>query len=193
MTENDITAEALIDHFEKFQQQFNELRPAERGPLGGTVGTGILRTPGPVARRLESAGLIYLVWLLAGIYALTATNVYAELASSVPRAGGPYVFVRRGLRFDFTWGATSFGRSSASSVRGSGEATLLGKGGPAPSKARRSHRSCLRYSSCSSASAHPACGHSAALASDCPVEILINANKKNPTLSPSMTTISWRI
>jgi hypothetical protein len=29
MTENDITAEALIDHFEKFQQQFNQLRPAE--------------------------------------------------------------------------------------------------------------------------------------------------------------------
>ena len=65
--------------------------------VGGTVGMGILRTPGPVAGRLESAGLIYLVWVLAGIYALTATNVYAELAASVPRAGGPYVFVRRGL------------------------------------------------------------------------------------------------
>src|SRR5215467_4941872 len=65
--------------------------------VGGTIGMGILRTPGPVAGRLESAGLIYLVWVLAGIYALTATNVYAELAASVPRAGGPYVFVRRGL------------------------------------------------------------------------------------------------
>jgi len=65
--------------------------------VGGTVGTGILRTPGPVAGMLESDSLIYLVWLLAGIYALTATNVYAELASSVPLAGGPYVFVRRGL------------------------------------------------------------------------------------------------
>lgn len=65
--------------------------------IGGTVGTGILRTPGPVAGMLAIPGLIYLVWLLAGIYALTATNVYAELASSVPLAGGPYVFVRRGL------------------------------------------------------------------------------------------------
>ena len=52
--------------------------------VGGMVGTGILRTPGPVAGMLESAGLIYLVWLVAGIYALTATNVYAELATSVP-------------------------------------------------------------------------------------------------------------
>jgi basic amino acid/polyamine antiporter, APA family len=65
--------------------------------VGGTVGTGILRTPGPVAGMLGSAGLIYVVWLLAGVYALIATNVYAELASSVPLAGGPYVFVRRGL------------------------------------------------------------------------------------------------
>ncbi len=65
--------------------------------VGGTIGMGILRTPGSIAGRLESAGLIYFVWLVAGIYALIATNVYAELASSVPRAGGPYVFVRRGL------------------------------------------------------------------------------------------------
>jgi len=65
--------------------------------VGGTVGIGILRTPGTIAGILGSAGLIYLVWLLAGIYALVATNVYAELASSLPRAGGPYVFVHRGL------------------------------------------------------------------------------------------------
>jgi len=65
--------------------------------VGGSIGLGILRMPGSIAGRLESASLIYFVWLVAGIYALTATNVYAELASSVPRAGGPYVFVRRGL------------------------------------------------------------------------------------------------
>jgi basic amino acid/polyamine antiporter, APA family len=65
--------------------------------VGGTVGIGIMRTPGPVAGKLGNPDLIYLVWLLAGIYALIATNVYAELASSVPRAGGPFVFVRRGL------------------------------------------------------------------------------------------------
>ena len=29
MPESDIIAEALIDHFGKFQQQFNQLRPAE--------------------------------------------------------------------------------------------------------------------------------------------------------------------
>jgi APA family basic amino acid/polyamine antiporter len=65
--------------------------------VGGTVGIGILRTPGTVAGRLESSGLIYLVWLLGGGYALIATNVYAELAAAIPRAGGPYVYVRRGL------------------------------------------------------------------------------------------------
>jgi APA family basic amino acid/polyamine antiporter len=65
--------------------------------VGGTVGIGILRAPGTVAGRLESPSLIYLVWLLGGGYALIATNVYAELASAIPRAGGPYLYVRRGL------------------------------------------------------------------------------------------------
>ena len=78
-----------------------------------------------MAGRLESAGLIYLVWLLAGIYALTATNVYAELASSVPRAGGPYVFVRRGLGdfpgfvagwSDFSGNALSIAYAAVSSI-----------------------------------------------------------------------------
>ena len=65
--------------------------------VGGTVGVGILRTPGSIAGKLGNGELNFLVWLLAGIYALIATNVYAELASSVPRAGGPFVFVCRGL------------------------------------------------------------------------------------------------
>jgi hypothetical protein len=29
MTENDFTVEALMNHFDEFQQQFNQLRPAE--------------------------------------------------------------------------------------------------------------------------------------------------------------------
>jgi hypothetical protein len=29
MTENDFTVEALIDHFDELQQQFNQLKPAE--------------------------------------------------------------------------------------------------------------------------------------------------------------------
>jgi basic amino acid/polyamine antiporter, APA family len=63
--------------------------------VGGVVGMGILRTPGTIAGLLASTPLIYAVWLVGGIYALLAVNSYAELATAVPRAGGPYVYVRR--------------------------------------------------------------------------------------------------
>jgi len=65
--------------------------------VGSVVGTGILRSPGTIAGLLGSPRLIYLVWLVGGIYALLAVNTYAELATAVPRAGGPYVYVRRGF------------------------------------------------------------------------------------------------
>lgn len=60
--------------------------------IGGTVGVGILRSPGAVAEHLPSVWLIVLVWMLGGIYSLLGANYMAELATSVPKAGGPYVF-----------------------------------------------------------------------------------------------------
>src|SRR5499427_3198835 len=63
--------------------------------VGGMVGMGILRTTGTIDGMLASPRLIYIVWLVGGVYALLAVNTYAELATAVPRAGGPYVYVRR--------------------------------------------------------------------------------------------------
>jgi len=65
--------------------------------VGGVVGMGILRTPGTIAGLLGSSRLIYVAWLVGGVYVLLAVNTYAELATAVPRAGGPYVYVRRGF------------------------------------------------------------------------------------------------
>lgn len=65
--------------------------------VGGVVGIGILRSPGTIAGLLASPRLIYIAWLVGGVYALLAVNTYAELATAVPRAGGPYVYVRRGF------------------------------------------------------------------------------------------------
>ena len=63
--------------------------------IGGTVGVGILRSPGAVAAHLGSGWLILLVWTLGGLYTLLAANNTAELATMMPRAGGPYVYARR--------------------------------------------------------------------------------------------------
>ena len=63
--------------------------------IGGTVGVGILRSPGAVAGHLGSVWLVLTVWILGGVYSLLGANYMAELATLVPRAGGPYVYAHR--------------------------------------------------------------------------------------------------
>ncbi len=63
--------------------------------VGGTIGVGILRTPGMVAAQLGSSWWILGVWICGGAYALLGTMVVTELAVSLPLAGGWYVYARR--------------------------------------------------------------------------------------------------
>jgi APA family basic amino acid/polyamine antiporter len=63
--------------------------------VGGTIGTGILRTPGEVAAGLQSSGLVMAVWALGGIYAFFCTLAVTELGTMLPQAGGWYVYSRR--------------------------------------------------------------------------------------------------
>jgi APA family basic amino acid/polyamine antiporter len=60
--------------------------------IGGTIGVGILRSPGAVAEQLGSVWLIILIWTLVGVYTLLAANYTAELATMLPKAGGLYVY-----------------------------------------------------------------------------------------------------
>jgi len=63
--------------------------------IGGMIGLGILRTPGTVAAQLGNVWLILGVWALGAVYALFGTFQAIELGSSVPTAGGWYVYARR--------------------------------------------------------------------------------------------------
>lgn len=63
--------------------------------VGGTVGVGILRSPGPIADQLGSVWLILLAWTLGGVYSLLGANYLAELATMIPRAGGYFVYAHR--------------------------------------------------------------------------------------------------
>ncbi len=67
------------------------------GALGGTIGAGILRTPGLVAAQLGSGPLILAAWLAGGLYALLGALAVAELGAALPRAGGWTVYARRAL------------------------------------------------------------------------------------------------
>ena len=63
--------------------------------IGGTIGVGILRTPGLVAEQLHAPLTIVLLWVAGGIYTLLGASCLTELAVMLPRAGGFYVYVRR--------------------------------------------------------------------------------------------------
>ncbi len=63
--------------------------------IGGTIGVGILRTPGLVAEQLHAPLSIVLLWVAGGVYTLLGASCLTELGLMLPRAGGFYVYVRR--------------------------------------------------------------------------------------------------
>jgi len=63
--------------------------------IGGTIGVGILRTPGLVAGELHVPSLIVFLWLAGGIHTLLGASCLTELGLMLPRAGGFYVYIRR--------------------------------------------------------------------------------------------------
>ena len=63
--------------------------------VGGTIGVGILRTPGIIAGLIDSYWLIIFAWLFVGGYVLLAASLFAEMATMMPKAGGPYNYVKQ--------------------------------------------------------------------------------------------------
>lgn len=67
------------------------------GAVGGSIGAGILRTPGLVAAQLGNGPLILAAWALGGLYVLLGALTVAELGAAMPRAGGWTIYARRAL------------------------------------------------------------------------------------------------
>jgi APA family basic amino acid/polyamine antiporter len=65
--------------------------------IGGTIGMGILRTPGDIATQLPTPTLFIGIWIVGGVYALLGAISIAELGAMIPRSGGFYVFAHRAL------------------------------------------------------------------------------------------------
>ncbi len=63
--------------------------------IGGTIGLGILRTPGEVAAVVTDPLMFVSLWVLGGLFALLSAIVVAELIGMTPRSGGTYALVRR--------------------------------------------------------------------------------------------------
>jgi APA family basic amino acid/polyamine antiporter len=62
--------------------------------MGGIIGSGIFMNPSVVALQVHTPFLILGVWILGGLFALTAAFIWAELAAVRPDVGGQYAYLR---------------------------------------------------------------------------------------------------
>ncbi len=85
--------------------------------IGVTIGSGIFRTPAGIAQRVPDPTLMMAVWLVGGLISLCGALSVAELAASMPRTGGWYVYLREGwgrlIGFLFGWSELVLIRASA--------------------------------------------------------------------------------
>lgn len=78
--------------------------------IGIVIGSGIFRTPDTVATIVGASGLIFVTYIVAGLLVLIGALCYAELGAMLPKAGGPYIYLREafGDRMAFLLGWASF-------------------------------------------------------------------------------------
>ena len=65
--------------------------------IGDTIGTGIFLVTSDMARAVGSTMLVFAAWIIGGVIVLFGAFCYAELGAAFPKAGGPYVYLSRGL------------------------------------------------------------------------------------------------
>ena len=64
--------------------------------VGSVIGVGILRVPSALAANLAGEPAMFIgIWLVGAVVAALGANCVAELAIMLPKAGGPYVYIRR--------------------------------------------------------------------------------------------------
>src|ERR1700691_3177856 len=91
--------------------------------IGDTIGTGVFLVASDMARAVGSSTLVLIAWILGLFIVLLGAFCYAELGAAFPNAGGPYVYLSRGL--GPLWGFL-FGWMSSFLERPVGMATLAG-------------------------------------------------------------------
>lgn len=98
--------------------------------IGDTIGTGIFLVTSDMARAVGSAALVFAAWIIGGLIVLFGAFCYAELGAAFPKAGGPYVYLNRGLGplwgFLFGWMSSFLERPVAMATLAAGFLRFLG-------------------------------------------------------------------
>jgi basic amino acid/polyamine antiporter, APA family len=97
--------------------------------IGDTIGTGVFLVASDMARDVDSPALVLAAWIIGGFIVLCGAFCYAELGAAFPRAGGPYVYLTRGLGplwgFLFGWMSSFLERPVAMATLGAGFVRFL--------------------------------------------------------------------
>ncbi|HEY2546393.1 MAG TPA: amino acid permease [Candidatus Acidoferrum sp.] len=98
--------------------------------IGDTIGTGIFLVTSDMARAVGSVALVFAAWIIGGLIVLFGAFCYAELGAAFPKAGGPYVYLTRGLGplwgFLFGWMSSCLERPVAMATLAAGFLRFLG-------------------------------------------------------------------
>lgn len=98
--------------------------------IGDTIGTGIFLVTSDMARAVGSATMVFAAWIIGGLIVLCGAFCYAELGAAFPQAGGPYVYLNRGLGplwgFLFGWMSSFLERPVAMATLAAGFLRFLG-------------------------------------------------------------------
>src|SRR5688500_2720067 len=95
--------------------------------VGSIIGSGVFLKASVVAVALGSFGPIISVWIVLGLVTLCGSLALAELAAMLPKAGGPYVYLREayGRLPAFLWGWTEFWVVRTGSLGALSSATVI--------------------------------------------------------------------
>src|SRR5215472_10436453 len=97
--------------------------------IGDTIGTGVFLVSSDMARAVGSVWLVLTAWVLGLLIVLLGAFCYAELGAAFPKAGGPYVYLGRGLGplwgFLFGWMSSFLERPVAMATLGAGFVRFL--------------------------------------------------------------------
>lgn len=62
--------------------------------VGVVIGSGIFLVPTEMMQAAGSARLVYLAWIVGGIFSFFGAVTYAQLGAMKPQSGGEYVYIR---------------------------------------------------------------------------------------------------
>jgi amino acid transporter len=98
--------------------------------IGDTIGTGVFLVGSDMARAVGAARLALAAWILAGVIVLFGAFCYAELGAALPKAGGPYAYLSRGIGplwgFLFGWMSSLLDRPVAMAGLAAGFIRFIG-------------------------------------------------------------------